>query len=323
MSYQFYAFLWSAVLLIFLEPLTLIWFKRRKLGQEIREDGPQSHIEAKSGTPTMGGIMMIVVVSIIAIVKTTMSGAITAALITFIGFGLVGFLDDYIKVVKKRNLGLTEVQKMVGQIIFAIFIAIYGAKISPFGTNLYIPFAGKYVDFGLFYYPFVVFAVIAVVNGANLTDGLDGLNTSVTSVIMVGFITTIAFGGVAYKFIEDLNIFMYSVTGVCVGFLYFNRHPAKMFMGDVGSLALGGAVSAIAVLSGYVLLLPIIGIVYVLEVLSDIIQVFHFKRTGKRVFRMAPLHHHFELGGWSENRVVFVFSLISIVGAIIGVVSVM
>jgi len=321
MNNQIFAFIWSIVLVILLEPLVLMWFKRRNLSQAIREEGPKSHVEAKKGTATMGGLVMIIASTIITLIFSSRSLAIIIALVSLWGFGLIGFFDDFLKVVNKRNLGFNEKQKMAGQILFAVILAIFGAKISPFGTTLFIPFTDTYLNLGWFYYPFVVFAVVAVVNGVNLTDGLDGLNASVTTVVSIGFLTVIAFNGEKFDFTYDINVMIYTIAGACVGFLYYNHHPAKMFMGDIGSLALGGAISAFAVLTGYVLLLPIIGIIYVIEVVSDIIQVCHYKRTKKRFFRMAPIHHHFELGGWSENKVVFVFSFVSLLAAAIGVFS--
>lgn len=288
--------------------------KRLKAGQSIREEGPQSHM-AKAGTPTMGGIAIIISFSLCMIFsglfKTEQSRFFDTLLIIAITlvYGLIGFYDDYIKVIKKRNLGLTEIRKLLLQTAAAIPLAVFaGAK----STEIYIPFYRQYVDFGWLYYPFVVFVVVAMTNAVNLTDGLDGLVSSVTAVAALPFV----FMGITAASNASAAFGAAALCGACMGFYILNRHPARVFMGDTGSLALGAALSGIAIVSGLEFILPLAGLIYVLEALSVLIQVFVFKtQNGRRFFRMAPLHHHFELGGMPEKRVVAIFSLITIVMA--------
>lgn len=228
-----------------------------------------------------------------------------------IAYGLIGFYDDYIKVVKKRNLGLTSIQKLLLQATVALVVAVFSGMKS---TEIYIPFYRQYVDFGWLYYPFVVFVVIAMTNAVNLTDGLDGLASSVSAIAALPFI----FMGINTASNASATFGAAVICGACAGFFILNRHPAKVFMGDTGSLALGGALSGIAIVSGLEFILPLTGFIYVLEALSVIIQVIVFKtQNGRRFFRMAPLHHHFELGGMSENKVVIMFSLITMVMAFV------
>ena len=218
-------------------------------------------------------------------------------------FCAIGFLDDYIKVTAKHNLGLRAWQKLVLQILFAVGLAIYIARFSGYGTNVYIPFLSRYVDFGGFYIPFVAFVVVAMANSVNLTDGLDGLCSGVTAIVAIFFAL------VGYKLgMNSPAIFGAAIAGVCLGFLLFNKNPAKLFMGDTGSMALGGAVAACAIMMKMEFFLIIAGFIYVMESLSVIIQVSYFKATGgKRIFRMSPIHHHFEMGGMEEKNVVFMF----------------
>ena len=263
-----------------------------KFGQSIREEGPKSH-QAKSGTPTMGGIMII--------------GGIT------LGHFVLGFLDDYIKVVKKRNLGLKAKQKMLGQILIAIVTMIVGTRVLGIDTTIWIPIADINLDIGVGYYFLVLFVLVGTSNAVNLTDGLDGLASG-----------TVAIASGAYALVcymtghFDLAIFCVAMMMACVAFLRFNAHPAKVFMGDTGSLALGGAIAAVGILTHTEILLAVIGFVFVCEALSVIIQVISFKTTGKRVFRMSPIHHHFELGGWKETKVVFVFWMVGLVASVVG-----
>ncbi|MDW5300501.1 MAG: phospho-N-acetylmuramoyl-pentapeptide-transferase [Sedimentibacter sp.] len=310
----------SFLIALFLGPVVIPMLKRLKVGQSIREEGPKSHY-SKSGTPTMGGIIIVLAVIIAIATSGYYTQEIWAVLFFIIGFGFIGFLDDYIKVVLKRNLGLRAYQKILGQVIFAVLLAIYGSKYSVHGTKLLIPFANAFIDLGVLYIPFVVFVILGTVNAVNLTDGLDGLNTGVTLIVMATFSlvtnslrdTNAIFQGVAI---------ISAVAGACLGFLRHNANPAKVFMGDTGSLALGGAVSAVAVVSNMVLLIPIIGGIYFAEALSVIIQVLHYKRTKRRIFKMAPLHHHFEMCGWKETKVVGVFWIVTVVLAFLGIYSI-
>ena len=223
-------------------------------------------------------------------------------------FGLIGFFDDYIKVAKKHNLGLRAWQKLVLQILFAAALAVYMAKFSGYGTEVWIPFIDEYVDFGWFYIPFVIFVVVAMANAVNLTDGLDGLSSGVTALVAFFFaITAMQYGH------NSASVFCVALTGACLGFLVFNKYPAMLFMGDTGSMALGGALASAAIIMKMEFLLPIAGLIYVLEALSVIIQVVYFKATGgKRFFKMAPLHHHFEMCGMKEKHVVDMFWFVAL-----------
>ena len=299
------AFIITAIL----GPIFIPVLRKIKAGQSIREDGPKAHL-AKAGTPTMGGIMIIAAVLITCISMTVRRGINTdmgILLISFVLCGLIGFCDDFIKVVKKRNLGLTALQKLIFQIIIAVIIAVYQAKVSVYGTSIYVPIMRDYVALGWFYIPFVAFVLVAMVNAVNLTDGLDGLAGGCVAVVAL-FLALVG-SEIGYT---SSSTFSAAVAGACFGFLLFNRHPAKVFMGDTGSLALGGALAVAAVMMNIELILPIAGGIFLVEVLSVIIQVVSFKTRKKRVFRMAPLHHHFELGGWKETKVVAVFWIITL-----------
>jgi phospho-N-acetylmuramoyl-pentapeptide-transferase len=273
--------------------------KRINAGQSIREDGPESH-RSKSGTPTMGGVAIVIGAIAGFFTLSKLTADIFVMLLTFAGYAALGFFDDYVKVRMKRNLGLTAVQKFALQVLIAAGITIYQFQSPGNTTDIYVPFINKNLDFGIFYIPFVIFVIVAMVNSVNLTDGLDGLASGVTAMVAL----CMAFAGGLFS---DSAFFSASLCGACLGFLLFNRHPAKIFMGDTGSLALGGGLAAVSVILRLELILPIVGFVYVLETLSVVIQVGSYKLRGKRVFRMAPLHHHFELCGWSERRVVLSF----------------
>lgn len=286
--------------------------KHKQFQQFIREEGPKSHL-AKEGTPTMGGIAIIAALVLGCIVGREFSLDTVVMIVVTLLFGLIGFADDYIKVAQKHNLGLRAWQKLVLQIIFATGLALYISYCSGEGTDVWVPFIDKYVDFGWMYVPFVAFVVVAMANSVNLTDGLDGLSSGVTA--LVAFFFAI----VAMKFGQSsAGVFSCALSGACIGFLIFNRHPAKLFMGDTGSMALGGALASAAIIMKAELLLPIVGFIYVMEALSVIIQVISFKATGKRVFKMAPIHHHFEMCGMKEKNVVFMFWFIALVCCIIG-----
>ncbi len=292
-------------------PVLIPFLHKLKFGQSIRECGPASHMQ-KSGTPTMGGLMMLAAL-IVALFWGKFTPAVIMALVLTLGHAVIGFIDDYIKVVMKRNLGLTAKQKFLLQFILA-GAYVYFAETHLQQTTLWVPLLNMTFDFGWAYYVLSFILLVGTTNAVNLTDGLDGL------VSFVSLPVTLAFAGIAYmQGMLDVSGFALGLTGACLGFLLFNRHPARVFMGDTGSLALGGGVAALALLTHTELLLVIIGGVYVVEALSVIIQVAYFRLThGKRFFRMAPLHHHFELGGWQEVKVVFVFTIISCVLAAVG-----
>lgn len=306
----------STLVVVLLGPKVIPMLRKLKFGQTVRTDGPESHL-SKNGTPTMGGVMMIISILVSTILFAGLNFYTTIALISMLGFGLVGFLDDYIKVVKKRSLGLTPKQKILGQVTLALLIPLSQVIFKPEMTKLIIPFTETTLDLGILYVPFMAFVIIGTVNAVNLTDGLDGLSSSITVIVSVFFIIVAIING-----ISEVSIFSASVMGACLGFLVFNKYPAKVFMGDTGSMALGGAVIGMATLTNMTLLIPIVGGIYFAEALSVIIQVASFKTRKKRVFKMAPLHHHFEECGWKETKVVKNFCLTSIILLIIGFLSV-
>ncbi len=282
--------------------------KNKQFQQFIREEGPQSHL-SKAGTPTMGGIAIVGTLVFITLAAGDITMDTFAMLVVTLLFGAIGFFDDYIKVAKKHNLGLRAWQKLALQILFAGALALYVAKFTEHGTEVWLPIIDKYLDFGALYVPFVMFVVVAMANAVNLTDGLDGLSSGVT--VLVSFF----FGIVAASFghASGMN-FCAALCGGCLGFLFFNKYPAKLFMGDTGSMALGGALAAVAIIMKVEFLLPIAGLVYVMEALSVIIQVGYFKLTGgKRIFKMAPIHHHFEECGMKEQHVVIMFWIVALI----------
>lgn len=304
----------SFLITLFLGPIVIPLLKRLRVGQSIREEGPKSHL-SKSGTPTMGGL--IILLSLIITVFS--SGIVTkdtyVLVISTLGFGFIGFIDDYIKVVMKRNLGLRAYQKLVGQIILAVILALYQSNASELGTKVIVPFLeNQYIDLKMFYVPFIVFVVVGTVNSVNLTDGLDGLASGITMIVMSFFSL------IALKWgLGSIAVYATAIVGACLGFLMHNAYPAKVFMGDTGSLALGGAVASIAILLNLPLILPIVGGIYFIETLSVIIQVTSFKLTGKRVFLMSPLHHHYEHKGWKETKIVSVFWFATVILCLIGI----
>lgn len=306
------AAIFAAGLVLCTGPLLIPELHKLKFGQSIREEGPKSH-QAKSGTPTMGGIMIILAIVIATVAAAPLTPAVLLALFITLGHFVLGFLDDYIKVVKKRNLGLKAKQKMLGQILIAIVTMIVGTRVLGIDTTIWIPIADINLDIGIGYYFLVLFVLVGTSNAVNLTDGLDGLASG-----------TVAIASGAYALVcymtghFDLALFCVAMMMACVAFLRFNAHPAKVFMGDTGSLALGGAIAVVGILTHTEILLAIIGFVFVCEALSVIIQVISFKTTGKRVFRMSPIHHHFELGGWKETKVVFVFWMVGLVASVVG-----
>ena len=290
--------------------------KLHNFGQNVRDDGPKSHLK-KQGTPSMGGLFMIGAFAIATLffVKDN-PDAIVVLLIT-VGYGLVGFLDDYIKVVKKRSLGLRALHKVVFQIIVTILFAIYLLKMNDFGTEIYVPFTkGFYINLGWLYVPFLFFVMVGTVNSVNLTDGLDGLASGVTVLVATYFVF------IAYAVNKGLIPVCGAAIGALLGFLVFNSYPAKVFMGDTGSLALGGFVASVAILTKMPIMLVIVGFVYVCESLSVMIQVGYFKLTGgKRIFKMAPIHHHFELSGLQGIKVVELSTIANAVLCLLGFVA--
>lgn len=287
-------------------PLLIPFLSKLKFGQHVRTDGPQAHL-SKAGTPTMGGVLFTPALLGAFYFSGSQAWQGSLAMLLILALGLVGFADDFLKIRKEQSEGLTAKEKMIGQLTAALIFSLLLYRFQ--GGELWIPFWNQFLDIGIWRIPLSVLVVVAAANGVNLTDGLDGLATGVTMIVTGGMLVlTLAWS------IPELSWMAAAVTGACMGFLYFNMHPAKVFMGDTGSLTLGGAVAALALISQTELLLPLIGIIYVLEVLSDIVQVAYFKRTGgKRLLRMAPLHHHFELGGWSESRVTLTFWSITLV----------
>ena len=301
---------------LILGPGLISFLHKLKFGQFIREEGPESHLK-KSGTPTMGGILFLVGILVGSAFYIPDYKKIIPILFVTLGFGLIGFLDDYIKVVMKRNLGLTPAQKMLGQIVITAVFAFYMVNHSGLGTDVIIPFSGgKEWHLGILYIPILFVVVLGTVNGANFTDGLDGLASSVT-VLVATFFTVVAIG--TKSGIEPITC---AVVGALLGFLLFNVYPASVFMGDTGSLALGGFVASTAYMLQMPIFILIVGLIYLVEVLSVMIQVTYFKKTGgKRIFKMAPIHHHFELCGWSETRVVAVFSIITAILCLIALMA--
>lgn len=304
---------------VILAPIAIPLLRRLKFGQSIREEGPQSHMK-KAGTPTMGGVIFLVSIILTTVAVGTLLNLFTTQtvvlLLVLVGFGFLGFLDDGLKVIFKRNLGLTSLQKLIGQIIIAIAVYVLLRIGGSFDTSIAIPYTNWSLELGHFYVAFLIFWLVGFSNAVNLTDGLDGLVAGTASIAFTAF-------GVIALFNEqaDLALFAFAVTGSLLGFLLFNANPAKVFMGDTGSLALGGALAMISVLVKAELMLLLIGLVFVIETLSVILQVGSFKLRKKRIFKMSPIHHHFELSGWSEWKVVLVFWSTALVVALIAVLS--
>ena len=307
----------SFVLSLVLGPVVIPFLRKLKMGQTERVEGVQSHLK-KAGTPTMGGVIILASVIITSLFYVKDNPKIIPVLFLTVGFGLIGFLDDYLKVVMKRSDALYPKQKMGLQIVVTAIFAYYIVKVAKIPLTLLIPFSdGKYLDLGIFAVPLLFVAVIGTVNGTNFTDGLDGLASSVT-VLVATFFTVVAVG--TKSGIEPITC---AVVGALMGFLLFNVYPASVFMGDTGSLALGGFVIGAAYMMQMPLFVIIVGLIYVVEVLSVMIQVTYFKVTGgKRFFKMAPIHHHFELCGWSETRVVAVFSIATAILCLIALMGV-
>jgi len=325
MSFQVKILLLSFVTSVVISIIVIPILRKLKVGQSERDDGPKSHLN-KKGTPTMGGIILIISTLVLSAFlyidysadEPEIATRLLPMIFVTLGFGIVGFVDDFKKVILHNTDGLSPKAKMAGLMIIAI--AYVGMLVWVFhnGTDIYIPFADKFSNLPVWIYvPFAVAVILATTNAVNLTDGIDGLSTSVTTIIL----TALTVISIIWN-VKETTIFGCIVIGSALGFLLFNLHPAHVFMGDTGSLLLGGAIAGIALYLKIPLLLLIIAIVPVIETLSVIIQVAYYKKTKKRFFKMAPIHHHFELSGWNEDKVVSVFSLITLIASIIGVLAV-
>lgn len=308
-----FGFAVSLIIALALGPLVIRELKKFHARQSEREEGPESH-KYKAGTPTMGGILILTALVVSCLIFNPMDLRKGLALFLTLGHGIIGFLDDSIKAVKHRNLGLTAKQKLAGQFVMAAVFCFILKEYLNFPTTVWIPFTTWNVDLGMLYYVFVFVMIVGTSNAVNLTDGLDGLAAGSCAITSVAYVViSVALGYVNFA------VFSAALTGACLGFLFYNQHPAKMFMGDTGSLALGGALAAMAILTKTELLLIIAGGLYVIEALSVIIQVVSFKTRGVRAFKMSPIHHHFELSGWSEVKVVTVFWSFSAIMAILSI----
>lgn len=302
----------SFILAIIAAPLLIPLLRRLKFGQQVRDDGPKSHLK-KAGTPTMGGVVIILAFTLSFLKFSVINTDFYVMLVATLGFGLIGFLDDYIKIVFKRSLGLTARQKLVGQLLFAAIMCVLLIQ-NGHSTAIHVPGTSFSFDWGgWFYYPFIVIMMLAISNAVNFTDGVDGLLSGVSAIAFAAF-ALVAMQATSLS----AAVCAAAMIGAVLGFLVFNAHPAKVFMGDTGSLGIGGAIGAIAIVTKTELLFLVIGGVFVIEMLSVVLQVASFKTRGKRIFKMSPIHHHFELSGWSEWRVVITFWLVSIVLAGIG-----
>ena len=303
--------------------------KRLKVGQMERTEGPQSHLK-KQGTPTMGGIIMIITILLVGIfafftyyksenqLEKQSAMSLIPLIVSSLGFSIIGLIDDLKKLIGKNTEGLRPAYKMIGLLIISVGFILCITQFLQIGTDIYIPFLKTSITLPIWIYiPFAVFVMLATTNAVNLTDGIDGLATSVSTIIftcltVIGFISGI----------KEITIFGGILIGTCLGFLLFNLHPAKVMMGDTGSLLLGGAIVSMALYLKMPLLLPIIALIPVIETLSVMIQVKYFKKTGKRIFKMTPIHHHFELSGWNENKIVSIFSFVTLICCVIGLASI-
>lgn len=322
MEFHIKVVLLSFAISIILGLIIIPILKKLKVGQIERDDGPKSHLK-KQGTPTMGGVIIALTIFIVCMglyVKYSVSEAnvaknILPLLFVTIGFGLVGFVDDFKKLVLKNTKGLKPIYKMLGLLIIAVAYTLFLTNVLKIGTATYIPFLKIYINMPIWLYiPFAIFVLLGTTNAVNLTDGIDGLATTVTTIILAFFTTVGIILGV-----KEIVLVGATLVGACLGFLLFNLHPAKVFMGDTGSLLLGGTIAGIALYLKMPIILVIVALVPVIETISVMLQVTYYKKTGKRIFKMAPIHHHFELSGWSENKVVSVFSIITLILCVIGI----
>lgn len=311
-----YTTLIALILVLIMGPVFLPALHKFKFGQTVRDDGPQSHLK-KNGTPTMGGVMIIIAIFVTTLLRSKINTDLIIAILCMFGFGMIGFLDDFIIIRKKRSLGLTPKQKIIMQVILSFVISFYRYNSIGDGTQFTVPFLQSGINIGIFYIPIMMIAIIGTVNAVNLTDGLDGLASGITAIVSVFF--------VLFALLVSNNIEVSQMAaatfGACIGFLWFNVNPAKVFMGDTGSMALGGAVISFAVFTNSVLIIPIVGGIYFAEALSVMIQVMYFRRTKKRIFKMAPLHHHYEQCGWPETKVVFIFWIVSVILSLLGIIA--
>lgn len=321
MEFQINILLLSFAITVVLGLIIVPILRKLKVGQIERSDGPESHLK-KQGTPTMGGIIImlgIIIVTVGAYIyyklrNPELAQNLLPILGLTIGFGIIGFIDDFKKLVLKNTKGLSPSLKMLGLLIISVIYVLYLINGLNLGTEMYLPIVKKYITLPIYFYiPFAIVVILATTNAVNLTDGIDGLSSSVCTII----ITCLTIIATIFE-VKEIVVFGAIVIGAVLGFLMFNIHPAKVFMGDTGSLFLGGVISGIALYLKMPLILLVIAIIPVIETLSVIIQVTYFKKTGKRVFKMAPIHHHFELSGWKENQVVMLFSVITLVVSVIG-----
>lgn len=310
-----YAVLIAFFLNIVISPFAIPILQKLKFGQNVRDDGPGTHLK-KAGTPTMGGVIILLSIVVTTFFFLKANRAAQTILFGIVGFGVIGFCDDYIKIINKRSLGLTALQKLVAQLVVTCVFAYLLANYVGVDTKIIIPFTGGMKwNLSIFYWPFLIFTTLAVVNAVNLTDGIDGLASSVT-VLVATF-----FAAIALTVQNEAVPVAAATVGSLLGFLLFNSYPARVFMGDTGSLALGGFVATMAFVLQMPLFILIVGFVYVIENVSVIVQVAYFKKTKKRLLRMAPIHHHFELGGWPETKVVSVFSIITTIMCLVGLIA--
>ena len=327
MEFQVKVLLISFFVTVAMAVIIIPILRKLKVGQIERDDGPQSHLK-KQGTPTMGGIIfMLSSIGICAFLyyyytkmrlEPEIAKNILPLLFVSIGFGLVGFIDDFKKLVLKNTKGLNPKAKMIGLLLVSVAYTIYLTHIAKIGTDIYVPFVKTSITLPIWIYiPFAIFVMLGTTNAINLTDGIDGLSSSVTAII----ITCLTVIGIIYD-VKEITLFGSVLAGGCLGFLLFNLYPSKVFMGDTGSLLLGGAVAAMALYLKMPLILIIVAIIPIIETLSVMIQVAHYKRTGNRVFKMAPLHHHYELSGWKENKIVTVFGLITLAASIVALLAI-
>lgn len=325
MSFQIKILLLSFAVSIVISLIVIPILRKLKVGQSEREDGPKSHLK-KKGTPTMGGIILIITIVLLSAFlyidyaqdEPEIATRLLPMVFVTIGFGLIGFIDDFKKVVLHNTDGLSPKLKMLGLLIIAIAYVVMLVFNFENGTDIYIPFVHQYITLPLWIYiPFAVLVILATTNAVNLTDGIDGLSTSVTTIIL----TCLTVISIIWD-VKETTIFGCIIIGAGLGFLLFNLHPAQVFMGDTGSLLLGGAIAGIALYLKLPLLLIIIAIIPVIETLSVILQVAYFKKTGNRLFKMSPIHHHFELSGWKENKIVSIFSLITLIMCMVGIMAI-
>ena len=297
-------------------PFFIKYLKKHNVGQEIRQEGPDLH-QHKMGTPTMGGIMVILTLAIVVLIFVPYNKYVLWSLAATVGFGLIGLIDDLIKYFKKRSLGLLTMQKLFLQIALALIVAYSVQQNTDLGTEIYLPFLKNSIDLGIMFMPFVVLVMVSSVNAVNLTDGLDGLAAGLIIIAMLSFAL------IAYmQNILPMSLFSLIVALTSFGFLIYNFYPAKIFLGDVGSLALGGALASVAIFTRMELFLLIIGGVFVIETLSVILQVASVKLRGKIIFKMSPIHHHFELCGWKEPKIIISFWITGAILALIGIASI-